>query len=315
MIWNRASDYLADTVLVTGELKPSKVSQEMVPPAVQAIVKDKTTEEVYYQLLKQGEGKGGGEEGEGQESLQPGEGDEGPAIPSSHHDKKNPRGCASASIEKSQLDPGMAEKMKQLIVGAAQFSKDRGDCPGFAEDFVVQIKNASITWRDILRAQATNTFKGRYSFHKPSRRSQAIGVMLPSRKPAMEAAIVMIDTSGSISDGELIQFVSECAEIMRCCNAENIKIYFHDVMCYHHETYTPHTISNIKVTRGGTSHIDVFAKVMAEEPKIGMVVAFTDLYTCFPPIKPDFPVMWAHSPDSGHVDVPFGEKVKVDLNA
>jgi predicted metal-dependent peptidase len=94
-----------------------------------------------------------------------------------------------------------------------------------------------------------------------------------------------------------------------------LKIYFHDVMCYHIEEYDLNSINKIKATRGGTSHLDVFQKVTESQrtDKVGMVVAFTDLYTDFPE-KPEYPVIWAHPEENGEgVAVPWGKKVEVKL--
>jgi predicted metal-dependent peptidase len=123
----------------------------------------------------------------------------------------------------------------------------------------------------------------------------------------------MIDTSGSISDDNLSQFVSECSGILRETGCQFLKIYFHDVECYHIEEYDLNTIKKIKATRGGTSHVDVFEKVEESQDKVGMVIAFTDLETSFPTIPPEFPVLWAHPPGYERHSVPFGTKVKVDL--
>jgi predicted metal-dependent peptidase len=160
---------------------------------------------------------------------------------------------------------------------------------------------------------AMSSFKGRYSFHKPGRRSAGMGMRLPVRKPTKHAAVVIMDTSGSISDQELTQFLTESSEIMRACGAPKIHIYFHDVNCYHHEEYTRETINKVKVTRRGTSHIDVFEKVIENEEKVGMVVAFTDLATSFPPEEPPFPVLWAHPPSGDSYGVPWGQKIRVEL--
>jgi len=123
----------------------------------------------------------------------------------------------------------------------------------------------------------------------------------------------MIDTSGSISDDALTQFVSECAGIMRETGCRLLKIYFHDVDCYHIEEYDLNTIKKIKATRGGTSHVDVFEKLNASHDKVGMVIAFTDLETSFPSLAPDYPVLWAHPAGYEDHPVPFGTKVKVEL--
>jgi predicted metal-dependent peptidase len=215
-------------------------------------------------------------------------------------------------------NPGSAEdieKFKQYVIAAALASKGKGKHPAFADEFLAEIRKPSVTWKEHLRRQASSVFKGRYSFARRSRRSHHTVMMMPSRTRTPNGAIIAIDTSGSISDEDLTQFVSECAGILRETGCKFLKIFFHDVDCYHTEEYDLNTINKIKATRGGTSHIDVFEKIdesMAQE-KVGMVVAFTDLYTDFPE-KPSYPVIWAHPEESGGgVEVPWGKKVEVKL--
>ena len=215
-------------------------------------------------------------------------------------------------------NPGSAEdieKFKQYVIAAALASQGKGKHPAFADEFLALIRKPSVTWKEHLRRAATSVFKGRYSFARRSRRSYNTPMMLPSRTRTPNGAIIMIDTSGSISDEDLTQFVSECSGILRETGCKFLKIYFHDVLCYHIEEYDLNTIGKIKATRGGTSHIDVFEKVTESQrtDKVGMVVAFTDLYTDFPE-KPSYPVLWAHPEENGEgVPVPWGKKVEVKL--
>lgn len=308
-LWNLAADYAADTTLVEAGFKQSEVSKKMVTKETQAWCKGKTTEQIYWTLLKKGEKQDPGKGGAGQ---QPGSGDPGPGGTANH--PKNIRGCATASVMGKNAKAENVEKFKQHILSAAIKAKERGDLPGFANDFIVQLMSPTVTWKDKLRNLTSTAFKGRYSFARPSRRSHAIGLRLPYRKPAKEGAVIAIDTSGSISDVELCQFVTECTQIMKETGAPWIKIYFHDVDVHHVEEYNFETIKNIKAGRGGTSHIDVFNKIIESEDRIGMCICFTDLFTTFPPNAPPFPVVWAHSPSGESQGVPWGEKVQVDLS-
>ncbi len=225
------------------------------------------------------------------------------------------RGCISGAMHGNPGSAEDIEKFKQYVIAAALASKGKGKHPAFADEFLAEIRKPSVTWKEHLRRTATSVFKGRYSFARRSRRSHTSPMMLPSRTRTPNGAIIMIDTSGSISDEDLTQFVSECSGILRETGCKFLKIYFHDVECYHIEEYDLNTIHKIKATRGGTSHIDVFNKVndsLASE-KVGMVVAFTDLCTDFPE-KPTYPVLWAHPEENGEgVAVPWGKKVEVKL--
>ena len=224
------------------------------------------------------------------------------------------RGCTSGALHGFPGSAEDVEKFKQYVIAAAIASQGKGNHPAFADDFLAEIRNPAVTWKEHLRKAATSRFRGRYSFARRSRRSFNTPMMLPSRTRSPNGAVIMIDTSGSISDEDLTQFVSECSGILRETGCKFLKIYFHDVECYHIEEYDLNTIKKIKATRGGTSHIDVFNKVNESDDKIGMVIAFTDLFTDFPPEAPDYEVIWAHPEEGGEgIGVPFGYKVEVKL--
>jgi predicted metal-dependent peptidase len=311
--WNLAADYVDDTMLIETGLEPSSVSKKMVTPEIQQMVKGKVTEEVYGILMQQDDNnKGSGQCPGGGQIAQPGDGDPGPKNDPNQHHSDNHRGCTAGSNIKN-MTPDQKHELKQKIVAAAEVAKGQGNIPAMAANFLAEFTRPSVTWRDIIRNAASRTFKKRYSFRRPSRRGHSIGVRLPVSVPTGKVAIGMIDTSGSISEAYIHQFVSECVSILRMSGCKKIHIFFHDVMCYHHEEYTIDSIKNIKVTRGGTSHIHVFETALKEVEKPGMIVAFTDLMTSFPTEEPNCPVIWAHTADCGEYNVPFGKKVKVEL--
>lgn len=308
--WNYAADLIINTMLMEANVKIGEKMKNGLLWGKE--YQGKTTEEVYYKLLKQGKsgkkkgpGKGGGS----------GKGKDDPDEPTGNPDHAvGNKKCISGSLGGSRPDPETVEKWKQHIIAAAQVAKSKGNCPAFADDFLAELRKPQVTWKDLIRHSATSIFKGRYTWARPGRRSDAIGMRQMSRKPTKMGAVIMIDTSGSISDTELSQFVSECYGILTTCGVSWLKVYFHDTNCYHFEEYNRETIKKIKATRGGTSHVDVFEKVEENEDKIGMVIAFTDLATDFPSVAPDYPVIWGYPPGYGdQADIPFGRKIKVEL--
>ena len=358
-VWNMAADIKVDSILIDSGLKQSRVSAKNITPELQEKYRGQTTEQVYYNLLRNPEDQdafgscphkqGGpcnhkppgqedddeasgtepgqcGDDGEdeegGKEAEQgsgQGQGDrQGPGgscsqCPGDPGTAVGERGCTSGALHGFPGSPEDVEKFKQYVIAAALASQGKGNHPAYADDFLAEIRKPAVTWKEHLRKAATSHFRGRYSFARRSRRSFNTPMMLPSRTRSPNGAVIMIDTSGSISDDDLSQFVSECSGILRETGCKFLKIYFHDVECYHIEEYDLNTIKKIKATRGGTSHIDVFDKVNESDDKIGMVIAFTDLYTDFP-MEPDYDVIWAHPEESGEgVPVPFGYKVEVKL--
>ncbi len=331
-VWNIAADIKVDSILVDAGLTQSAVSKKNITDELMEKHKGKTTEQIYYYLIEnpdEVDSFGGCPHGAGEpcdHGDKPGQGDgkgQNGTCSQCPGDPKfavGERGCTSGALHGKDANTEDIEKWKQHVIAAALTAKGRGKMPGFADEFLADIRKPSVTWKEYLRRQATSHFRGRYGYPRPNRRMRAMlagasrNMVLPSRTRSPNGAVIMIDTSGSISDDNLSQFVSECAGIMRETGCKFLKIYFHDVECYHVEEYDLNTIKKIKATRGGTSHVDVFEKVNESRDKVGMVIAFTDLETQFPAIAPDYPVLWGHPPGYEEHDVPFGTKVKVDLS-
>ncbi len=308
-VWNIAADIKVDSILVDAGLKQSKVSQKNITDEIMEKYRGQTTEQIYYSMMQNPEeqeafgncphpdGEGKGEGPDCKPGTQVGE-----------------RGCTSGAMHGQPGDMEEIEKWKAHVLAAAH-NCPAGKMPGFAQDFMAEIRKPSVTWKEILRRAATSTFRNRYTLQRQSRRSRSIGVRLASRSPSPNGAAIMLDTSGSISDDCITQFLSECAGILRETGCRFLKIYFHDVMCYHIEEYDLTTINKVKVTRGGTSHVDVFEKVEESGDKVAMLVAFTDLETTFPDEKPPYQVIWAHPPGYESHSVPWGRKVLVEPTA
>ena len=300
--------------------------------SVREYAKDKSTEEMYLDMLReeieppkvkcywQGsgcDGDGGGQgqgEGQGDNEDQQGNGGGSNGDDSGKH-HANGLGCNAGSQTKNPT-PRQLRELKEDIQGAAIAARDRangrGDLPGFIEEFLARISKPTVTWKDHLRRSATQSFRGRYAWNRPSRRSSAIGMRLPARKPTPKGAIIALDTSGSISDKMLAQFLSECVGIMKAAQCPWVDIYLHDTEVYDIQSFSARSITNIKVKRGGTSHIDVFEQIEKSNKKIGMVVAFTDLMSVFPN-EPAYPVVWAVPTMYKDHNHPWGKKVEVVL--
>ena len=104
--------------------------------------------------------------------------------------------------------------------------------------------------------------------------------------------VVAIDTSGSISDDDISQFVSELKKISNL--VEEVTVITCD--CQIHETVKVRHFSEIlsKIQMkggGGTSFKPVFDKI-AEGQVPQLLVYLTDTYGDYPEKKPTYPVLW-----------------------
>lgn len=264
------------------------------------------------------EGSGGDESG-GQGQLQDGQGNSSGNNQQPEHTCCGDKGCISGSSVAEEITEGQRAAWKQHMIAAAQAAKSKGNLPGFLEEMIGKLLEPTVNWKDILRMSATRAFRGRYTWRSRSRRQGTLPLRMIAREPTKKGAVIMLDTSGSISDNELVQFVSEAADIMKTCGAPWIDVYLHDTVCYKVWRLNKSELaSDWEVRRGGTSHIDVFKKCLEAEEKPGMIVAFTDLYTDFPPESPPCPVIWGYPtdqhPEECTIQVPFGTKIPVDLS-
>lgn len=201
---------------------------------------------------------------------------------------------------------------QEHIIAAAKIAKFKGNCPGVARDFLAKLQAPSRNWKDIVRARISKVYRGRYTLRKPGRRSFASPMFMASRLPKPEPPIIALDCSGSIGHPQICQFLGEIMGIMQAVGAPDVYIYFHDVRVYDEGVFDKNTITKIKVTDGGTSHMDLWNKIEERKDKPGMIICMTDLESDQMGLKDlGIPVLWCHPTGDGHNNIPFGKKVEV----
>ena len=200
---------------------------------------------------------------------------------------------------------------------AQNSEKGRGTIPGFVREWYDSLKQPRVRWTDKVRNTATKVFRGRYTFKRPSRRGPAMGLRLPGWDPDRKGVMIWIDSSGSMSVDELTRAYSEVVGMMKQLSIPKIWVLFHHVNVYHCEEFSENSLAHFKgVESGGTSHRECFDVLEGNHPEykingeVGMVVAFTDLYSDFPD-SCDTPIIWATS-SSKNPDPPFGTKLVVE---
>jgi len=309
-VWNIASDYAVNSMILETDLcddKEDNILDKIFPIEAREWAKGKGTEQMYLAMMRE-------DFSPPQPRIKFGDSEE--DKPGNH--PCNGLGCQSGSILKEMTSAQKAEVEENILSAAiAQQEynkiKNKGNLPGFLEEFLARISKPMITWKDHLRRAAYHSFKGLYTWNRPGRRSEAIGMRLPARKPTPKGAVVSIDTSGSISDQLINRFLGECIGILDACGCPWIEVMFHDVDVYLKEKFNRKTLSKIRIQRGGTSHIDVFSKIEESKQRVGMYIGFTDLYTSFPPEIPKFPVIWC-CPDGESGTAPWGKVLKIKWN-
>lgn len=182
-------------------------------------------------------------------------------------------------LEGEEMEDAIQE-IQDTLVRAAMQSKMAGDkagtIPGEIEIFLNGLLNPKLPWQTILRRYLNKFKKKGFDWKKPNRRFFP-DPYLPSRrsKNLMEIAIA-VDTSGSVTDDQFHQFITEVHAIFKMMAPPKITlIQFDSQLQAVDEVKTIKDLMRVKFSgRGGTWIDPVFE--WAEEHKPQLLLVFTD---------------------------------------
>jgi predicted metal-dependent peptidase len=162
-------------------------------------------------------------------------------------------------------------------------SKTQGTLPSQLKRFIDELLYPKLDWIEQLRRwSGENGRREDYTFARPNRRSESLGVYLPSMNGGGFADItVLVDTSGSISQSQIKRFLGEISGICEEMGSE-IRVMIIDAAL--HDDFSIEEASEIfeKLVGGGGSDFNPAFDRLEEEGYDGAVVAFTDGYIAVP---------------------------------
>jgi predicted metal-dependent peptidase len=129
---------------------------------------------------------------------------------------------------------------------------------------------------------------------------------------------VAVDTSGSVDDGQLRDFLSEVQGILQAYPHLRCDLYYVDTEAHGPYALTPLSVIPPPVGGGGTDFRPFFERVTqaSEAWTPSVSVYLTDGYGRFPDRPPTYPVLWVVTPGGLDLDeFPFGEDVRLLLSA
>jgi predicted metal-dependent peptidase len=132
-------------------------------------------------------------------------------------------------------------------------------------------------------------------------------VYLPARHSEKMGEIVLIgDTSGSIGNDELCKYMAEAGAIAEDVHPERIRILWADTKVAGEQVFEEGELIVAKPKGGGGTDMRVPLK-KAEDYQPEVVVLFTDGYTPWPDVEPDYPLIVCCTTD---VNVPIGMDIR-----
>lgn len=270
MIFNIANDYA-----VNADLVDQKVGERInvVPMLYDPKYRGVSSEEIYDDLMKNvkkisleqladmlldehldgngnGEGDGDDEDGNGRPRL-------------SEEERKQIR-----------------DEIREAVLNAAQQS-GAGNLPAGVKRLIKDLTEPVIDWRTLLEQQIQSTIKSDFTWMKPSRRGWHMDAIMPGMLPGTQIDVcIAIDTSGSISERDIKDFMTEIKGIMEAYDEYKIHVWCFDTEIYNPQVFTSDNLEDIATYQpaggGGTDFMVnyEFMKQNDIEPK--KFIMFTD---------------------------------------
>ena len=209
-------------------------------------------------------------------------------------------------IAKDDKNNPIVKKEQQDIVrdrvaaDILQSSKNRGNLPAGLVRWAESYLEPKLDWRRILGTKlrkAVASIAGRrdYSYVRPSRRQSAMkqmgsSIVLPAmRQPAPPRVAIVVDTSGSITEDDLKQMISEVFGIVKAVGVSSgINVIACDAIAYPAQKLrSSSSINSLKFKGGGGTDMGEGIKAaLLIKPIPHIVVVLTDGYTPWPVEKP-----------------------------
>ena len=274
-IWNIANDYA-----VNADLKKHKVGEMIttVPCLYERKYEGLASEEIYDDLMKNVQYISIDDlldqmlddhiDGDGDDS-EDGDGNE------NRKGKGRPR---LSDAEREEI----RQEMKQAILNAAQ-QAEAGSMPAGVERLIKQMTDPVMPWRELIQTNLTSAIKSDYSWMRPSRRGWHMDAVMPGMNPGEEIdVVVMIDMSGSISNKQGMEFLSEVAGMMEAFDGFRIRVACFDTKVYNLQEFTSEnldTVDDYELHGGGGTDFDCIFDFLKEEAIVPeRLIVFTDGY-------------------------------------
>ena len=289
---NIAADYVVNNSIIEAD-EHGEITSLPSSALYDKQYKGMTTKQIFDLLKQKGKGDGEGDK--------------------AGHDTHDWEGAESLSDEETK------EVAKQIDQALRQGEIIRGKMQGNKNRSINEILEPKVNWREQLRDFVTATCKNkdRTSWKRPHKRFIGHDVYMPSMiGEAIGQVVIGIDTSGSIGDKELNEFLTEVVAICDDVSPSSIELLYWDTDVAGHETYNQGDykglVQSTKPAGGGGTHVgcvNQYIKDKRIQPEA--IIILTDGY-----VEDDFggnwdfPTLWAIT--TKHITSPHGKTIHID---
>jgi predicted metal-dependent peptidase len=191
--------------------------------------------------------------------------------------KQKGKGPAYSKEELEQIK----NEIKESMMAAAQ-AAGAGNLPKEIERIIQQFTEPKMNWRELLQQQIQSIIKNDYTFARPSRKGWHSGVILPGTNYDETIDVcIAIDTSGSIHNEQVQDFLGEVQGIMEQYKDYNIKIWCFDTEVHNEQDFSAsgESMDSYKIEGGGGTDFMANWNYMKENDIVPKkFIMFTDGY-------------------------------------
>ena len=184
------------------------------------------------------------------------------------------------------------QEWKDRIGKAAVDARTRGKLPGKWQTVIDDFLQPQLDWKTILTDTIVSNSRNDYRMFPPNKKHLWRGFYLPSMRGEEINIMFGCDVSGSISDEEIQEALSEVKGI--CDQFSDYTIYLRTFDTNIHERAELHPFDQIPkvVTGRGGTDFDEICREAEKTPGISALVIFSDLEAPFPQEPQGIPVIW-----------------------
>jgi len=310
--WNVATDHAVNLELLKAIGSADDYLMELPSDCLADPQYDGMSADTIYNRLPDDKGDDGGDPGEdkGEDGDEPGDqpGNEPGDSPG------DTGGCGEVFDAPSDVSVEELEaEIKQKVVQAAHSARAQGKLPGNMESMIDDLLKPVVDWKSKLREHFERVFPSDYSWMRPNRRYVHQGLYLPGvEKDGTGHIVVGVDTSSSVSDDEIKQFIGEINSICEDVVPEKVTVIYCHTDVWAVDEFEADEDFTVRPRRGGgTEFVPVFEEVEKRGIQPKALIYLTDLGCNGYPTTPSYPVIWGAT--DRYSTPPFGEVIDVNI--
>jgi len=179
---------------------------------------------------------------------------------------------------------------------AYNFAKSQGKLPAGIDRLFADILNPQLDWKDVLRKFIVQVIPHDFSYTRPSKKSYSAGFYMPMVKRESIELVIGVDSSGSISEDEYAEFLSEIYAMCKQFESLKATVIICDAAVQEvmeiDENFDPYCVKGRGY--GGTDSQPVYDYIEREMSpnNVKLLVYFTDGYINIPNKDYVFPTLW-----------------------